>query len=964
MSNRSSGVSQNPVHSNFADAPPAAEGSMSAEAELRFSEASTLPGPGASAFVNTRAAAVQKARGHNTSVASINPIAGGRLGGAATPSLMSTQATNRSDNDAQLIASASPATRFGDFALGESRRLVPHTSPLSGLGVRINEISSPLFESITIWAAIAVGAYLGTLIRIGFSYYRGWQSPANFSVMYAQVLGCVIMGVASEFQATLMTAGRRAERLLYIFITTGLCGSITTFSTWHYEAAKLLMMQFDMSYQSLGRTYNGGSFFDWIIALWVGFVLPLAALHGGMHLAQMLKDACKHRGRVRTSASANKSNAASTVAQPTTNSVAGSSAPSIHDPAPSAASSIGSSATTSQSEPASRIIGTVAATTAIPSSSTIGIKRGPAPPWHGLAELCVLVIYVLFTVVLIVFPVTQDWPVITAAVLLGSLGAYIRYLLSRWNKGVPSLERGWGCFGWIARTLRLGSGAFPVGTFTANVVGTWVLAAAALLSKIAVSYHDHAAQAALYGVIVGFCGCLTTMSTFVLELHRLPRSAGYCYAAVSYFVAQVGLVLIVMTPLAAIAAAVIRSPARIDMCAAYVDVCGSLLSSIGCPPSLRIVSGCSPFGPSGPVSFRGKCVCGLESGSGFDASGRVTELLIDAQTLSSVRMSLVALWPSSPDGGPWTVSDAAQRTATSITGYADPTAVIDLCGSYENICDGFLEQIGCPADERKVMGCAAAGLSMFRGECTCSGFTVSSSRVTELILDQLLQRRYDLLPYAPYVTVPTPLDFCGAFEVSCSAMLNHIACPPRDRVSVGCTAPGDYSTYQGTCTCFGDRGFTAGSERVRQTLMDAFSKPMSWSLIAKLPALSNGSRIATVDACVSYDVVCTAFFARIGCPAGARRTYSCDAAANATIYGPPPPGAAASPATFGGVCECGSLSASNRVAEYVIDAVAAGALVPYTFIPPPQQPFTLIASSNPYRQLLDTNPLGPPGSEA
>lgn len=65
---------------------------------------------------------------------------------------------------------------------------------------------------------------------------------------------------------------------------------------------------------------------------------------------------------------------------------------------------------------------------------------------------------------------------------------------------------------------------FPWGTFTVNVTGTFLLG---LL--IAVSAHLPAQVAALVGT--GFCGALTTYSTFTYETLRLQEDRARFYAA-------------------------------------------------------------------------------------------------------------------------------------------------------------------------------------------------------------------------------------------------------------------------------------------------------------------------------------------------------------------------------------------------------------------------------------------------
>ena len=51
--------------------------------------------------------------------------------------------------------------------------------------------------------------------------------------------------------------------------------------------------------------------------------------------------------------------------------------------------------------------------------------------------------------------------------------------------------------------------------------------------------------AVIYGVVNGFCGCLSTISTFAVELDTLTRKHAYVYATVSIVLGVVILILVV-----------------------------------------------------------------------------------------------------------------------------------------------------------------------------------------------------------------------------------------------------------------------------------------------------------------------------------------------------------------------------------------------------------------------------------
>jgi hypothetical protein len=88
-----------------------------------------------------------------------------------------------------------------------------------------------------------------------------------------------------------------------------------------------------------------------------------------------------------------------------------------------------------------------------------------------LKEGVLALIFVISTLLVTVVPIcgSPERIHLMYSALFGFVGAYMRYTLSKLNPLTPS---------------------FPIGTFIANIFGTWVLAVIVVLSKFVVDYHD------------------------------------------------------------------------------------------------------------------------------------------------------------------------------------------------------------------------------------------------------------------------------------------------------------------------------------------------------------------------------------------------------------------------------------------------------------------------------------------
>lgn len=86
----------------------------------------------------------------------------------------------------------------------------------------------------------------------------------------------------------------------------------------------------------------------------------------------------------------------------------------------------------------------------------------------------------------------------------------------------------------------------PLGTMTANVVGTSLLGVFHVLQNKNAHVSPHACST-LQGLIDGFCGALTTISTFAVELNAMQGSRyAWIYGGISIILSQLLLVVIIL----------------------------------------------------------------------------------------------------------------------------------------------------------------------------------------------------------------------------------------------------------------------------------------------------------------------------------------------------------------------------------------------------------------------------------
>jgi fluoride ion exporter CrcB/FEX len=574
--------------------------------------------------------------------------------------------------------------------------------------------------------------------------------------MYTQFIGCMIMGYYAYFKPTMMAKNSpRLEKVHYVAVTTGLCGSITTFSSWMMDCNNNFYLQWDLSWGNVAGSYNGGRFFEWIMSMITGVAVPILALRLGRYLAKVkderrqaqlglnkappaieenknvLHEDGKTAGveltedisstkkvpfsgnsnnddggkneeeheeetgednRAGTSVAENNNNATTTRStRATTRAIryevtranrlresaatvkrkshfVNESNTSMYN-RPTAASNAGKSFAQIASDRMSMalrveeydevdeeeineadnettpVLGAAADENRSPSfAKPVVVAVAPVKEeeykifTYNLSELTVLALFFVCTFLLAGIPSGQypTWMFLTWTGITGVFGAYLRYQLAAFNPIYPN---------------------FPLGTFSSNMAGTYLLAIFTVVSKYRAEYYNVDVQAALFGLSTGFCGCLTTVSTFVNEIDALPEFDSYRYAITTNLVAQLGIVFILNIYAFSTIPTVDLQPSTINECGMSSDICGDLLAKLGCPASYIENTAC--VNANNYNTYLGNCSCGSFNGN------YVTDLVVDSQVKHNVSNSFIAVWPTDPDS----IMD-------------DPTQTIDYCLSF------------------------------------------------------------------------------------------------------------------------------------------------------------------------------------------------------------------------------------------------------------------------------------------
>ncbi|PIA18603.1 hypothetical protein COEREDRAFT_27271, partial [Coemansia reversa NRRL 1564] len=308
-----------------------------------------------------------------------------------------------------------------------------------------------------VFASLILFSMMGVLVRVYLTRLFTYIGEPIYGLIWAQMVGCFIMGIATRTKGVLM----RYSPALNLGVTTGLCGSITTFSSWQL----LVFVQFFNT-----ARHDHTRFKNFLGGMSV-LVSTLACSMGALYLGQII--GCELRL--------------------------------LYD---------------------TKLLG------GRPSS----IRRGWIGwnEWRSVDLALGIVGILVIAASVIVIALARNTRSVSIALLFGCIGTLLRWRLASLNRGSKRVER------LLPRFIA----DLPLGTFVANVIGSAVLAIVHVLQTGAVIQPSATSCYVLTAVADGFCGCLTTVSTFAAELSALESRRSMTYAVVSIVATQAFFILI------------------------------------------------------------------------------------------------------------------------------------------------------------------------------------------------------------------------------------------------------------------------------------------------------------------------------------------------------------------------------------------------------------------------------------
>lgn len=136
-----------------------------------------------------------------------------------------------------------------------------------------------ILDDIVVGSWITFLAIWGSLARIGLSALSTYPGQPVFQLIWAQFIGCAVMGFLLQDKTLFPKDDRYVA--LYIGLTTGFCGSVTSFSSFIWDCFQALA-NLDPFYERA----RGKNVLALLAQIVITLCISIAALRFGAHCAQ------------------------------------------------------------------------------------------------------------------------------------------------------------------------------------------------------------------------------------------------------------------------------------------------------------------------------------------------------------------------------------------------------------------------------------------------------------------------------------------------------------------------------------------------------------------------------------------------------------------------------------------------------------------------------------------------------
>lgn len=292
------------------------------------------------------------------------------------------------------------------------------------------------------YSILVLASMVGTLIRLGLEGLASYDGMAIYSLAWAQGAGCGIMGLALARKNEIVAI----YPPLYTFFTTGIAGSVTTFSSW--------MLESYMAFSNFDRYTRGGlhDTVDGMAYSFSTFAISLACIHLGSHISSLARLLPVPSPRSRSLPTSEAKEISSSTHRPP------------------------------------RILRN---------------RRPGQTPWLDILTITTSFLSYLIALLLYFFAPRSWRHRAIFPILLAPPGTVLRFFLARLNPRPVFLDR------------------FPLGTFLANMIATLVISGVFAAQRKPAANADPLTCNGLHAIQQGFCGCLSTVSTFAVEARAI-----------------------------------------------------------------------------------------------------------------------------------------------------------------------------------------------------------------------------------------------------------------------------------------------------------------------------------------------------------------------------------------------------------------------------------------------------------